>query len=235
MITSHTNEKIKELIKLNKSKYREETNKFLVEGDHLVQEAKKLNLLLETYTILDDYDGIKVSESVMKKICSTNTVCRVVGVCRKVNKEFISNRVLILDRVCDPGNLGTLLRSAKAFGFDTVFCSDGCVDFYNDKVIRSSQGAIFKLNLLNGNIIEFITNLKNTHNVYGTNVENGSSLFEIEVSEKFALVLGNEGSGISDDVFGVLNSNIYLEMNDTESLNVGVCGSIIMHYVNIKK
>ncbi|MFI3252697.1 MAG: RNA methyltransferase [bacterium] len=231
MITSLTNEKVKELIKLNKSKYRNEMNLFLVEGDHLVKEAKELNLLVEVYTILDDYDGIKVSEQVMKKICSTNTVCPVIGVVKKINKKEISNKVLILDRVSDPGNLGTLLRSAKAFGFNTVFCSEGCVDYYNDKVIRSSQGAIFKLNLLNGNIIEFINRLKDTHDVYGTNVENGISLNEVTKSDNFALVLGNEGSGISDEVFAVLNKNIYIEMEDTESLNVGVCGSIIMHYI----
>ncbi len=231
MITSLTNDKIKDLIKLNKSKYRNETNLFLVEGAHLVEEAKNLNLLVEVYTVSEDYDGILVSDAVMKKICNTNTVCPVIGVVKKITKDDISNNVLILDRVADPGNLGTLLRSAKAFGFDTVFCSDGCVDFYNDKVIRSSQGAIFKLNLINGNIIDFINKLSKTHSIYGTNVENGISLNEVEINNKFALVLGNEGSGISSEVFDVLNKNIYINMLDTESLNVGVCGSIIMHHI----
>lgn len=235
MITSVSNEKIKELIKLNKSKYRSELNLFLVEGDHLVQEAKKLNLLVEVYTTDNSYDGILVSENVMRKICNTNSVCPVVGVVKKINNINITNNVLILDEVRDPGNLGTLLRSAKAFGFDTVFCSNGCVDFYNDKVIRSSQGAIFKLNLINGNIIEFITKLKTTHKIYGTNVVNGISLNEVEASCNFGLVLGNEGSGISSEVFSILEKNIYVEMNDTESLNVGVCGSIIMHYVFNRK
>lgn len=230
MITSVTNSKIKEVCKLNKSKYRNEVNMFLVEGDHLVKEAKALNLLIETYTILEDYDGIQVSVDVMKKICNTNTVCPIVGVCRKIDKKDLSNKILILDRISDPGNLGTLMRSAKSFGFDTVFCSDNSVDFYNDKVIRSSQGAIFKLNLITGDIINFINNLSD-YDVFGTNVINGISLKEVVNNSKIAIVLGNEATGISDEVFNIIEKNIYIEMNNTESLNVGVCGSIIMHHI----
>lgn len=226
-----TNNKLKELIKLNKSKERKEKGMFIVEGDHLVQEAKKLNLLLETYTILDDYDGDKISEQDMKKINNTNTVCPVIGVCKIVEKKELSNNILILDRISDPGNLGTLLRSAKAFGFDTVFCSDNSVDFYNDKVIRSSQGAIFKLNLLNGNIIEFINKVKKEYDVYGTNVLNGVDIEELKINKKIALILGNESTGIDKEIFDILEKNIYIKMNDTESLNVGVCGSIIMHHI----
>ncbi|MFI3329897.1 MAG: RNA methyltransferase [bacterium] len=226
-----TNNKLKELVKLNKAKTRKETGLFIVEGDHLVSEAKQLNLLVETYTILDDYDGIKITPSEMKKICNTNTVCPVIGICKMIEKNNVSNKVLILDRISDPGNLGTLLRSAKAFGFETVFCSDNSVDFYNDKVIRSSQGAIFKLNLITGDIIKFITKLKQTHKVYGTNVVNGVNLNEVEKVNNFGLVLGNESTGICSEVFDILDKNIYINMLDTESLNVGVCGSIIMHHI----
>lgn len=226
-----TNNKVKELVKLNKSKFRKETGLFIVEGDHLVQEAKALNLLVEVYTILDDYKGIKISESDMKKICNTNTICPVIGICRIVTKNEVTNNILLLDRISDPGNLGTLLRSAKAFGFDTVFCSDNSVDYYNDKVIRSSQGAIFKLNLLSGNIINFIKEIQKTHAVYGTNVVNGISLEEVKTTKFFALVLGNESTGICDDVFKIVEKNIYIDMLNTESLNVGVCGSIIMHNI----
>ncbi len=226
-----TKEQLKKLIKLSKSSVRKEEGLFIVETDHLVQEAKKLNLLKDVYTILDDYDGIKITESDMKKICNTNTVCPVIGVCKIPNKKDISSKVLILDKVSDPGNLGSLMRSAKAFGFDTIFCSEGCVDFYNDKVIRTSQGAIFKLNLISGNIIDFISNLKNTHKIYGTNVVNGICLQEVSIDNNIAIVLGNEGAGISKDVFNLLDKNIYVKMNDTESLNVSVCGSIIMHHI----
>lgn len=227
-----TKEEMKKLVKLNKSSVRKEEGLFIVETDHLVQEAKKLNLLIQAYTILDDYDGIKISESDMKKICNTNTVCPVIGVCKINEHKEITNKVLILDKVSDPGNLGSLMRSGKAFGFNTIFCSDGCVDFYNDKVIRTSQGAIFKLNLINGDILSFITKIKETHKVYGTHVQNGLALKEIKEKNNIAIVLGNEGSGISKEVFNILEKNIYIEMEQTESLNVGVCGSIIMHHIN---
>ncbi len=226
-----TNNKLKDLIKLNKSKGRKLQNKFIVEGEHLVQEAKKLNLLLEAYTISDNYEGTKISENDMKKICNTNTVCPIIGICKIDNKKVVSNKILILDRISDPGNLGTLLRSAKAFGFDTIFCSENSVDYYNDKVIRSSQGAIFKLNLLNGNILDFIHEIKNTHLIYATNVSNGITLEAIEIKEKIAIVLGNESTGIDESIFKIINKNIFIKMNDTESLNVGVCGGIIMHYI----
>ncbi len=229
MITSTSNDKIKDIIKLNKSKYRKETNLFIVEGDHLVQEAKKLNLLKEVYSL--NSEGTIVSESVMKRIANTNTVCPIIGICKIESKEEVSNKVLILDKIADPGNLGTLMRSAVAFGFNTIFCADGSVDYYNDKVIRSSQGAIFKLNLLSGNIVEFINNINKTHKVYGTNVVNGISLSELEKSRNLAIILGNEANGISEEVFNIVEKNIYIEMENTESLNVGVAGSIIMYHL----
>jgi TrmH family RNA methyltransferase len=124
--------------------------------------------------------------------------------------------------------MGALMRSAKAFGFETIVLGEGCVDIYNDKVIRSSQGAIFKLNFINANLVEFIKGLKD-YSIYGTNVINGVELDSLEKTTKLGIVLGNEGKGISKDVFDVIEKNIYIPMKDTESLNVSVAGSIIMY------
>jgi TrmH family RNA methyltransferase len=228
MISSVDNAKIKELAKLNQSKYRKEKQMFIVEGAHLVKEAKTLGLLIEAFSI-NELDGFtQVSESVMKKLCNTNTVVDQVGVCKMIGNKTLSNRLLLLDRVSDPGNMGALMRSAKAFGFDTIILGDGCVDIYNDKVIRSSQGAIFKLNFINSNIKEFIINNKE-YKIYGTNVVNGIDVSNVEIKEKMGIVLGNEGQGISQEVFDVLEKNIYIPMKNTESLNVSVAGSIIMY------
>ena len=172
MITSLNNERIKEIIKLRNSKDRNASGLFIVEGPHLVSEAKDAGLLLESFTTDERYDGILVSEAVMKKMSSTVNPIKAIGLCKMPKKREVTNKILILDRVSDPTNLGTILRSAKAFGFDTIFASDGCVDYYNDKVIRGSQGAIFKLNLLSGDIFNFIFELKKTHKIYGTNVRN---------------------------------------------------------------
>jgi TrmH family RNA methyltransferase len=228
MISSVDNAKIKELAKLNQSKYRKEKQMFIVEGAHLVKEAKNLGLLIEAFSI-DDLEGFtQVSESVMKKLCNTNTVVDQVGVCKMLDNKTLSNRLLLLDRVSDPGNMGALMRSAKAFGFDTIVLGEGCVDIYNDKVIRSSQGAIFKLNFVNCKIKDFIINHRE-YKIYGTNVVNGIDISNVEIEEKMGIVLGNEGQGISQEVFDVLEKNIYIPMKNTESLNVSVAGSIIMY------
>ncbi|MBQ9899878.1 MAG: RNA methyltransferase [Acholeplasmatales bacterium] len=227
-IISENNPKIKELSKLNMAKYRKELKQFIVEGKHLVDEARKANLLIEAYSIEEKEGYIIISESAMKKICHTDTVVSEIGVCKLIDKKDYSNKMLLLDSIQDPGNLGSLMRSAKAFGFNTIVLGNGCCDIYNDKVIRSSQGAIFKLNFINANLTTFIPNLKD-YIVYGTNVKKGISVSECEKNKKIALVLGNEGNGISSDVDSVIEKNIYIPLENTESLNVTVAGSILMY------
>lgn len=227
-ITSVDNPKIKYLVKLNKSSFRKEEKKFLVEGPHLVKEARLKGVLLEAYSIEEKEGYIQVTESIMKKICNTDTVISEIAVCQMVESTKLSNHLLILDGVQDPGNMGALMRSAKAFGFDTIILGDGCCDIYNDKVIRASQGAIFKLNFIHKNLVDFIPTLKD-YQVYGTNVVNGIELDQVKINEKMAIVLGNEGKGISKDVNAILKQNIYIPMDNTESLNVSVAGGIIMY------
>ena len=227
-ITSLDNPKIKLLLKLNQSKYRKKENLFIVEGAHLVKEAKNLNLLVEAYSV-NDIDGyIKVTKEIMKKISNTDTIPTEVGLCKILENNKLSNKILILDAVQDPGNLGALMRSAKAFGFETIVLGEGCCDIYNDKVIRSSQGAIFKLSFIHANLVEFISNLKD-YDIYGTDVVNGIDVNEIKEKNKIAIILGNEGNGVSQKVKELVNKNIYIPLNNTESLNVSVAGGIIMY------
>ena len=124
--------------------------------------------------------------------------------------------------------MGALMRSACAFGYKTIILGNGCVDIYNDKVIRSSQGAIFKINFINANLNEFIPTLKD-YKIYGTDVINGEELDNVKNSFKLGIVLGNEGNGISPEVKEIIKENIYIPMDNTESLNVGVAGGIIMY------
>lgn len=229
MIESLENQKVKYLTKLSLAKYRKKEQKFIVEGKHLVDEAKKLNLLEEAFSIYDLDGYTRVSEAVMKKICNTDTVVSEIGLCKMLDKNELSNNILILDGVQDPGNMGALMRSAIAFGFNTIVLGNGCVDIYNDKVIRSSQGAIFKLNFLNENLMDFIPKINNDYIVYGTDVVNGIELDNVENNNKIAFVLGNEGNGISKEVKSLINKNIYIPMHNTESLNVAVAGGIIMY------
>lgn len=231
MISSVDNPKIKTLLKLKQSKYRKQEQMFIVEGSHLVSEAKLAGILIESYSIEEKDGYILVSEGVMKKLCNTDTVVKELGLCRMLSKSEITDKVLILDGVQDPGNMGSLMRSACAFGFDTIFIGNGSVDIYNDKVIRSSQGAIFKLNFLFGNVCDFVMNLK--HKVYGTNVVNGIPLKEVKKENKLAIILGNEGNGISKEVNALGLDNIFIPMRNTESLNVAVAGSIILYEFGI--
>ena len=228
MITSQDNEKIKYLIKLKQSKYRKQERKFIVEGPHLVDEAKKLNLVIEAYSIIDKEGYIQISEALMKKIADTDTLVSEIAICRMLDKNELANKLLILDKVQDPGNLGALMRSANAFGFKTIILNIGSVDIYNSKVIRASQGAIFKLNFRYENLVEFLDELKD-YKIYGTNVVNGISLDEVKKEEKMAIILGNEGNGISKEVAAKINKNIYIPIENTESLNVSVAGGIIMY------
>ncbi|MCR5706298.1 MAG: RNA methyltransferase [Acholeplasmatales bacterium] len=228
MISSLTNKRVKELCLLKTSKGRKSSGQFIVEGRHLVNEAKALGILVEVYTTDEALEGELVSKEVMKKLCNTDTVVNQIGVCKKIESNVIADRVLILDGVQDPGNLGALMRSAKAFDFNTIFLGTGTVDPYNDKVIRSSQGAIFKLSILEGDVVDFINSLKG-YEIYSTNVKNGVSVDEIKKAQKCALILGNEGNGVSDRVNSLGLKNLYIKISNTESLNVAVAGSILMY------
>lgn len=228
MITSFDNPKIKYLQKLSQAKYRKQERCFVVEGSHLVEEARKKGVLIEAYSLALQEGYIQCSEPIMKKIANTDTVVSEIGLCQMLSSNSLTDRILILDCVQDPGNMGALLRSACAFGFQTIFISDGSCDLYNPKVIRASQGAIFKLHFWFGDPVAFIKNLTN-YDVYGTDVQQGVDVQSISKSSHIALILGNEGNGISKEIQSLQLKNLYIPMENTESLNVSVAGSILMY------
>lgn len=235
-ITSLTNEHIKNVVKLHERKEREISSLFIVEGPHLVKEAEEYGLVKEKYSLEEKEGYIKVCEQVMRKMCETNTLVSELAVCKMIEKHELKDKVLVLDKVQDPGNLGALMRSAVAFGFETIVLGTGTVDIYNNKVIRSSQGAIFKLNFIKEDLVKYIPYLyNNNYQVIGTNVRRGISINDLSINQKFALVLGNEGNGIDESVDKVIKENIYLPLKNTESLNVTVAGSIIMYELSNMK
>ena len=223
-----SNNEVKYINKLYLAKYRKEEKKFIVEGKHLVNEAKKAGVLLECYTTDEDFPGDLISEASMKKVCKTNTTVNALGICKLFEAHKLSDKILVLDAIQDPGNLGTLMRSAKAFGFDTILLGRGTVDIYNDKVIRSSQGAIFKLNFINDDIKSFM-NEHQDYEFYGTDVVKGVEAEAINPGKKIAIILGNEGNGMQEELKDLTKANIYIPLINTESLNVSVAGSILMY------
>ena len=156
------------------------------------------------------------------------------AVCYKKKELEIGNRIIILDGIQDPGNLGTIVRSAVAFNFDSVILSKECVDLYNPKVIRSTKGMLFNMNILVKDLEVFLPMLDN-YVIYGTDVVNGSNIHDIDVPLKMGLVIGNEGRGISDKIKKLCHKFIYIDMNNKcESLNASVAASILMYEVNNK-
>lgn len=237
LITSVNNDSIKELVKLKDKKYRDNNNLFFVEGKDLCDAAYQNGLLRELY-ILDGshniYDGIPysyVSQDVMRKISEMKSVSEYFGVCSKKVEDKIGNKIIVLDNIQDPGNLGTIIRSALAFDIDTVVLSTDTVDLYNPKVVRSTKGMMFDINIVVRDIVPFLRELDD-YTIYGTDVGNGADIREEVLPEKVAIVIGNEGNGIRDEVRECCHKFIYIKMkDDCESLNAGVAASILMYEV----
>ncbi len=238
VISSLDNRKIKLINSLKLSKKRKEYQRFIVEGMHLIEEAYKSGYLEEIYLLENEELGFDcnldityVTYEVMQKITSLNTPTNVLGICiMKYEHEIIGDRILILDNIQDPGNLGTIIRSACAFSIDTIVLSPNSVDLYNEKVIRSTQGMIFKINIIVNDIKQIISYLKNNdYLIFGTDVSHGIDVKNISPT-KFGLIMGNEGSGLSPEIKNMCDKNLYIKMNkDCESLNVAVAASILLY------
>ena len=230
VVTSLDNKRIKNLSKLLIKKYRDEESKFLVE------EAYKAGVLLEVVKCEDyigeyDVQTTLVTYEVIKKLSNTQSPQRIIGVCKKLEEKEIGNKILVLEDLQDPGNLGTIIRSSVAFNVDTIIVSNNTVDIYNDKVLRSSEGMLFHINIIKRDVSNILDELHNNgYTLYGTKVDGGTNIKEIEVSEKFAIIMGNEGAGVSDDTLDKCDKYLYIPMNNNcESLNVGVATSIILY------
>ena len=244
LITSLNNDKIKDIIKLKDKKYRKMNKLFIIEGEHLVKEAYKKNLLKELILLdesnvsLDiDVNTIYVTKEIMNKITDLETSPNILGICSiNESSKLEGDKYLLLDNIQDPGNLGTIIRSAKAFNIDTIILSKDTVDLYNPKVVRSTQGIMFHINIIYADLEEVINDLKKKNiKIFGTDVNTGltpNNISSID-KERFALIMGNEGSGVKDNIKHLCDENLYIKMNnEVESLNVAVATSIILYEMN---
>ena len=239
VIVSQDNKKIKNLSKLLIKKYRDSKGMFLVNGQHLVEEAYKKGILVEVIKTEDcdlnfDVATTYVSYDVLKKLTNVETPQRIVGLCKKIEEKEYGNKILLLDDIQDPGNLGTIIRSSVAFSVDTIVLSNNSVDLYNDKVIRSSEGMLFHINVIRSDIMELINELKyDGYKIYGTKVDGGNNIKNVKVNDKYALIMGNEGNGVKKEILDMCDEYLYIPMNSKcESLNVGVATSIILYEIN---
>ena len=238
LITSRDNSKIKHIRKLLDKKNSFNEGLFVIEGENLIEEAIKNNLLTELY-VLDgypcnyDFNYDSVSLDVMKSISSLSSTPRLIGISKFINKSELGNRIVILDGVQDPGNIGTIIRNSVAFDVDTIVLSKGCVSPYNDKVLRSTGGMIYNINIVISDIESIIEELKKKNiKIYGTSLKSSISLQNMPKSDKYAIVFGNEGNGVSERVLNKCDMNIRIDMNSScESLNVGVSSGIVLYHM----
>ncbi len=236
VIKSLDNKHIKNLSKLLLKKYRDIEGMFLAEGEHLVEEARNSGCLVEVVRT-EDYQGdfgvkeVVVTYEVIKKLSGSVTPQKIIGVCKKMEERELGNKVLILDNLQDPGNLGTIIRSSVAFNVDTIVLSSDTVDLYNDKVLRSSEGMIFHINIVKREISDLIDELhEKDYVVMGTRVTDGENVKCIDKPSKVAVVMGNEGAGVRREILDKCDKYLYIPMSKTcESLNVGVATSIILY------
>lgn len=237
VIKSVDNERVKNWSKLHQKKYRYQKKQFIVAEEHLITEALSVQcvdmiLIHEKET---DIFGFKntcyVSEKVLLKLSPNQSVPKYVAICHMLpEKRIDTNNILVLDGIQDPGNLGTLIRSALAFGFRQVVLSDDCVDLYNPKVIAATQGAMFQVNILKTALVPYLTSLVD-YDIVAFSLDTQNQLRSLKVKEKVCIVLGNEGSGIRDEVYALCTKRVKIEMETFDSLNVGVAGSIAMYYL----
>ena len=211
-ITSLQNEHVKYWNSLKEKKVRDKERRFLIEGDHLINEAKRQNLIIETISVIDLAADYLVTEDIMKKISSQTSISYNAAVVRFIPEDSISGNLIILDGIQDPGNLGTIIRSCIAFNFTTIILGDNSVDLYNPKVVRATEGMIFHINVLRRNLVEFIPTLKNLgYKIVGTDVINGVDIKNLK-HDDIALVLGSEGQGMSKSVRELCDEFVYINI-----------------------
>jgi RNA methyltransferase, TrmH family len=244
-ITSVDNEKIKFLRKLGEKKNRDESGQFLVENLIIIHNAIQAGFLPISLFISEDLiakndeklkDIIKkfpeyflINEKINKYFSSLSTPSGIAAVFEKIEKPLDLNKnVIYLNAINDPGNLGTILRTAVAFDLKNIVVDEKCADIYNSKTISAAKDAIFKLNIAKDNQQKIFKQIKNEMKVYATSLggeENGGNIFP---KEKFCLVLGNEANGVEKDILEKADKLVRIKMSQNiESLNVAVAAGIL--------
>lgn len=238
LITSKDNSRIKEIRKLLNKKYSMEKGLFIIEGENLIEEAIKNNLLEELFVLENtsvkyevNYDYVTLD--VMKSISDLKSTPRLLGVSKYINKNELGNKIVILDSIQDPGNAGTIIRNSVAFGIDTVVFSKDSVGPYNEKVLRSTGGMIYNINIVISDIEEVINKLKKDNiKIIGTSLNKSKSLEDIDLYSKYAIIFGNEGNGVNPKILDLCDEVLRIDMdNKCESLNVGVSSGIVLYHM----
>ena len=247
MITSTANARIKDVIQLQKkSRYRKEKSLYIVEGIKMFAEADKS--FMEAVYVTEDFlnspkadellSGVEyeiVSDNVMKAMSDTVTPQGVLCIMKRFEYSLSSilnkkkPRLMLLADLQDPGNAGTIIRSAEGAGMDAVIFSKGSVDLYNPKTIRSTMGSMFRVPFIYEDLDVVISKLKEMKVPVYTTDMNGQSYKEVSYEDGFAIIIGNEANGVSKEISALADKVITIPMSGkVESLNASIAASLIM-------
>lgn len=252
-ITSKDNEFIKHVKKLKEKKYRDEYGEFIIEGIKMIEEAIIEKMPIKDIVVCEDckeqgvfsseflytiakYDLIYVNEKIFNLMTDVSNPQGVLAIIAKPEKKedeinYKENLFLILDNIQDPGNMGTILRTADSINLKQIIVSKGSADIYNPKVVRSTMGAIYRVNIIESNdLSKTIKELKKHKiKIYGTDLKTENSIYDVNY-QKSAIIIGNEANGISNEILELVDEKIKIPMKGkTESLNAAVATGIILY------
>ena len=253
-IFSKDNPLIKTIRALKTKSGRKKHGMFFIEGTRIIEEAisflpDKIHSIVLSYSYNGTYpnkakeyaktfDCFLVPDSLFNEISDTETPQGVLAVIRKEDTKisdfsFDESRIVILDCVCDPGNIGTIIRTAEAMGFNSIFLTKGCTDIYSPKVLRSTMGSVFRTKIFEGLTTEDINLIKQREYTLASTAlqENSVFLKNASTPRKLAIVIGNEANGVSDEILSISDLILKIPMHGkTESLNAAVAAAIVMYH-----
>ena len=252
VISSKDNEVIKNIRKLKEKKYRDSANEYIVEGIKMIEEAIEENANIKTIVVCEEctkdgtiepkllykiakYECIYVTEKVFMAITDVTNPQGILAVIEKQSSEdkikYTEDVIVVLDGIQDPGNLGTILRTVDSVGLTQIILSKNSVDAYNPKVVRSTMGAIFRVNIIEAeDIVETLKNIKkNKFKIVATSLQTNESIYSISYDKK-VIVIGNEANGISKEIIDLADEKVKIPMlGKTESLNASVATGVILY------
>ena len=258
VISSKDNEIIKKIKSLKEKKYRDIENCYIIEGIKLVKEAIAENAKIKQIVVCEDcindgeidtdtlyeiakFDVVYVTEKVFKSITDVKTPQGIIAVIEKNNInskiDYSQDIIIALDGVQDPGNLGTILRTVDSANLKQIILSKESADSYNPKVVRSTMGAIFRVNIIEADSLKDMLQeaKKNNFKVMVTSLDTKNSIYDVDYSKK-VIVIGNEANGVSKEVQAIADEKVKIPMlGKTESLNASVAAGIMIYEYVRKK
>ena len=246
-IESKNNNLFKDIKKLKEKKHRIKSNKYLIEGLRFVEEAIKSKVSIDSIIFTESFKEknpdlflkineniklIQMNQALLKQLCSTENPQGIVSVINMQNKELKSGELVVLvDKVQDPGNMGTIIRTAHAAGAAGIVMTKGTVDIYNDKTLRSTMGSIFYIPIVEDDSLDFVKSLKKEgYKLVVSSLQGKNNFFEENLQGKVMIAVGNEGNGVSDEVYDIADIKVKIPMpGEAESLNVAVATSIMIY------